>query len=986
MLAPIGKQRIRLRVNPSLLPQNIELQEDDNLVQWRYVGQGDDAWQTLFEIDDITATVTVGTVSTLAPGETATVTNVGTNREVILDFGIPAGSDGLVQTLVEDDGSTVDATDPNHPIVATDKSTQSEAEVGTNTAKTMTPIRVAQAIDRRVAVFNDKASAEAATPDTVSDVVTTRGYNSAGDGGGADYANPVTVDPSASDSITQMVGTPAVQYWLRRVHEDDALSLDRHGAAGDAYTNALSDDTTVFLDAMALASDLGISRVCGRAGKQYRITDAAIVGDTHVPVDGTIEIDGRGGVLVGTISGSNGSERMLGTTEADNISAIIRNITFDGTYTTNGVSGQGDRVVFFDGGDLIAFEDVVFKGMSNRQANAAAPIDIFDYAEYKKGAIVVRNAKRAMLNRTRMTSVMDEAIIVMSDDGSTVLTGVDNIWDKKRISDGTTMSGTPLNVFNVNPSSILRNTKITDCSSSALNLMTNGMTLDGFYISGVSSSSCVDFSEASAVAFSQFVARNGYVAGFADAGIRAAAKSIIIENIDLDIPSGKNGILIEGVAAGVTWDGSWFPAAGSYALPGVRIRQIRAAGAGSSAAIMLEGASSTLPIRAEIDNVQYRGSGGQPDYAVDASNAIVTAKGYWDAGDSAVVRLADFGHFLGDSWVVDPDATVITLNNMPSGTQVHLKDSRRVGSLAGGAYDVGRGGTTTAAMVKVYLEGVIDSSFDSATLDGSIAVLKQGAYRATQTYNPNSLAPGARTATQTVTVTGAALGDSVTAGFSNDLQGAKIVAWVDAANSVKYYFENATPATNLNGSATYNPPSLAPGERTATQTMTVTGAALGDAVDAVSFSNDLQGAKIIAWVSAADTVSYYVEAPGPATVLTGSVAFNPASAADGAGETSTTITVTGAALGDLVTVSFSLDLQGILLTGYVSAANTVTCRFQNETGGPIDLTSGTLRARVLSQGSALDLASGTVRVRVTSQGSNLDLASGTVSVAVRPAV
>jgi hypothetical protein len=80
--------------------------------------------------------------------------------------------------------------------------------------------------------------------------------------------------------------------------------------------------------------------------------------------------------------------------------------------------------------------------------------------------------------------------------------------------------------------------------------------------------------------------------------------------------------------------------------------------------------------------------------------------------------------------------------------------------------------------------------------------------------------------------------------------------------------------------------------------------------------------------------------------LYGSANYNPNNLADGAGET-TTVTVTGAALGDYVdSISFSLDLQGILLTAWVSSANTVSVRFQNETGGAIDLASGTLRAVV----------------------------------------
>lgn len=81
----------------------------------------------------------------------------------------------------------------------------------------------------------------------------------------------------------------------------------------------------------------------------------------------------------------------------------------------------------------------------------------------------------------------------------------------------------------------------------------------------------------------------------------------------------------------------------------------------------------------------------------------------------------------------------------------------------------------------------------------------------------------------------------------------------------------------------------------------------------------------------------------PASFVSGSVAYDPPSLADGAGAT-TTVTVTGAALGDYVTPSFSLDLQGISVTAYVSSANTVAVRFQNESGGVLDLASGTLRA------------------------------------------
>lgn len=82
-------------------------------------------------------------------------------------------------------------------------------------------------------------------------------------------------------------------------------------------------------------------------------------------------------------------------------------------------------------------------------------------------------------------------------------------------------------------------------------------------------------------------------------------------------------------------------------------------------------------------------------------------------------------------------------------------------------------------------------------------------------------------------------------------------------------------------------------------------------------------------------------------VLNASAVVDVASLLDGAGATSSGITVTGAALGDYVLISCSLDLQGMTLTAYVSAANTVKFRMQNESGGTIDLASATFKVKVL---------------------------------------
>ncbi|WP_347270347.1 glycosyl hydrolase family 28-related protein [Rhizorhabdus histidinilytica] len=79
--------------------------------------------------------------------------------------------------------------------------------------------------------------------------------------------------------------------------------------------------------------------------------------------------------------------------------------------------------------------------------------------------------------------------------------------------------------------------------------------------------------------------------------------------------------------------------------------------------------------------------------------------------------------------------------------------------------------------------------------------------------------------------------------------------------------------------------------------------------------------------------------------LVGSATYDPPSLNDGDGAT-TTVTVTGAALGDYANASFSVALAGVTVTAWVSTPNTVSVRFQNETGGTVDLASGTLRARV----------------------------------------
>lgn len=81
--------------------------------------------------------------------------------------------------------------------------------------------------------------------------------------------------------------------------------------------------------------------------------------------------------------------------------------------------------------------------------------------------------------------------------------------------------------------------------------------------------------------------------------------------------------------------------------------------------------------------------------------------------------------------------------------------------------------------------------------------------------------------------------------------------------------------------------------------------------------------------------------------LTSSATWNPGNIAPG-GSDSTTVAVSGAVDGDYVQASFSLDLQSLTLTGYVSAADVVTVVLANNTAGAVDLGSGTVAVRVVT--------------------------------------
>jgi hypothetical protein len=96
------------------------------------------------------------------------------------------------------------------------------------------------------------------------------------------------------------------------------------------------------------------------------------------------------------------------------------------------------------------------------------------------------------------------------------------------------------------------------------------------------------------------------------------------------------------------------------------------------------------------------------------------------------------------------------------------------------------------------------------------------------------------------------------------------------------------------------------------------------------------------WKVAAGGFHGNIAVPGK----TASVTWDPASIANNA-STSTTVTLVGARFGHAAIASFSLAVPaGASMTAAVTAADTITVTLTNNTGGVLDLGSGTLRAGI----------------------------------------
>lgn len=136
------------------------------------------------------ATISVGTVTTLAPHETAFVINRGDENSAVLDFGIPAGADGedgndgVVQSIIAGQNVTVDSSDPAHPVINATGSAGGRVDqvIEGNGVSVDATDPAAPVVSLSTATLSSLASADSAVqPGDLSGVATSGSYNDLSD-------------------------------------------------------------------------------------------------------------------------------------------------------------------------------------------------------------------------------------------------------------------------------------------------------------------------------------------------------------------------------------------------------------------------------------------------------------------------------------------------------------------------------------------------------------------------------------------------------------------------------------------------------------------------------------------------------------------------------------------------------------------------------------------------------------------------------------
>lgn len=221
-------------------------QEDLNLKVDKVDGKGlstNDLTNSLKDlINDAVQSVTVGTVTTLAAGSPATVTNSGTDQAVVLNFGIPKGADGTGGGGGDIDFSigTVTTLDPGQSAYVTD--------VGTGGAVVLN-IGIPRGANGQTPLFEvgSVTTLPAGQQATVQDV-------------GVDGNIKLNIGIPGGESGA--AGKSTYQEWLDlgNIGDEEAFVDAQKGAPGDGATVVIGSVTTGAAGSQAAVTNSGTSK------------------------------------------------------------------------------------------------------------------------------------------------------------------------------------------------------------------------------------------------------------------------------------------------------------------------------------------------------------------------------------------------------------------------------------------------------------------------------------------------------------------------------------------------------------------------------------------------------------------------------------------------------------------------------------------------------------------------------------------------------
>lgn len=271
-------------------------------------------------------------------------------------------------------------------------------------------------------------------------------------------------------------------------------------------------------------------------------------------------------------------------------------------------------------------------------------------------------------------------------------------------------------------------------------------------------------------------------------------------------------------------------------------------------------------------------------------------------------------------------------------SNVHLSNIDITGITASGGSNAGIW-VGTECTAPITLDGIHITDITCHALYIEQKTRVNGVHVQNCTYDPNvNIAGGTYTSVRDLNIDGGA-GRSVYVNAAyTEIQGFKVV---DCASTDRV-FQFTASATNCalsNGSILQS--SAIPGSQIGVLWQAAPRVFAN--VTAKSAGTDYTAANIASFSAGTSGSTVHDNVPDPFSAI---LSWDPGDLIAGAGETSSGITVTGATLGDFVEVSAPYDLQGIMATGFVSAANTVKIRIQNATAGSINLASGNWKVRV----------------------------------------